>query len=53
MKLKPIPIQSCTDKSCEPENWFIIGESESRVYKCIKCDKTTNLILRRKDYVTK
>uniref|UniRef100_A0A6M3ITQ7 Uncharacterized protein n=1 Tax=viral metagenome TaxID=1070528 RepID=A0A6M3ITQ7_9ZZZZ len=51
--MKPIPIQSCVDKNCEPENWLIIGESESGRYQCTKCDKKTNLILRRKDYVTK
>ena len=42
--MKSIPIQSC--HACDPKVWKPVGESEGN-YKCAKCGRETNKILRR------
>lgn len=44
--MKPIPISSCY--ICDPNKWKTTGKSEVD-YKCEKCGKIINKILRRKD----
>jgi len=46
--MKSIPISSC--KFCSPDEWTIIGRSKfGKIYKCNKCDKKTDLLLKRKE----
>lgn len=45
IETEPIEIESCP--YCEPEKWETEGQSE-HFYKCGKCERIVQLVLRRK-----